>query len=185
MTDNTPNIKLHLDLLRKSVSKEITALRQTLNLTDAPSAALMACLSATEHQLKSALAYWSTDCQKAYRRSGATSHLFQENAKRLIVTLRDTNEPVKGKDQNEVFANAIKSLGLKACYDACKKGSVYAVKTRKELLVDTKPQVSKHAVLVEKNVTYYVYTTLSANDKVKCLKHLAPHLNCDIHASYE
>lgn len=50
------------------------------------------------------------------------------------------------------------------------KDRVFAVRARNELLVDTKPQVSKHAALVEKNVTYYVYTTLSANDKVRSLK---------------
>lgn len=185
MTANTPNIKLNLDLLRKSVAKEIKRQRTILNPNDASSAAFITCLRAAEHQLKSALSYWSSDCQKTYRRSGATSHLFQENAKKLIVTLRDTNEPVKGNDQNEVFATTMKSLGLKACYDACKKGSVYAVKARNEFLVDTQPQGNKHVTLVEKNVTYYVYTNLSAEDKIRRLKRLAKYINCDIHASYE
>ncbi|MEI7899974.1 MAG: hypothetical protein WCK89_06950 [bacterium] len=185
MSERTPNIKLNLDLLRRSITAEIKTQRKALSHDDPMAATFLSCLASAEHQLKSAVDYWSNACTKAYRRSGATSHLFQEYGKTLVVTLRDTNEPVKGKDQNEVFANTMKSLGLKACFDACKKGSIYAVKARQELLVDNKPQTNKNIALVEKGVTYYVYTNLSANDKIKNLKLLALNLGCDIHASNE
>jgi len=185
MNDDTPNVLLNVDHLRKSVSKELKRLKKELPTDDADAACFLATLQATEHQLRSIRNYWMNVCVKAYQKSGATSHLFQETPKTLTVTLRDSNEEVKGKKQNEVFVNTMKVLGLKACYDACIKEGIYAVKSRKEFLVDTKAQSGAHVEVSEKGTTYYVFTGLSAKDKVKQLKRLEKPLNCAIHASCE
>jgi hypothetical protein len=185
MNDDTPNVWLNVEHLRKSVSKELKRLKKELPADDADAVRFLASLQATEHQLESIRSYWVDVCVKAYRKSGATSHLFQENRKTLTVTLRDSNEEVKGKKQNEIFVNAMKGLGLKACYDACIKASIYAVTSRKEFLVDIKAQSGAHVEVSEKGITYYVFTGLSAKDKVKQLKRLEKPLNCAIHASCE
>ena len=185
MNDDTPNVWLNVEHLRKSVLKEFKRLKKALPSNDPDAATFLATLRATEHQLKSIRTYWVDVCVKAYKKSGATSHLFQERRKILKVTLRDSNEEVTGKKQNEVFVNAMKGLGIKACYDACVKANIYAVKSRKELLVDTKAQSGAHVKVSEKGTTYYVFTGLSAEDKVKQFKYLEKPLNCAIHASYE
>jgi hypothetical protein len=185
MNDDIPNVWVNVHHLRTSVTKELKRLKKELPADDPEAATFLAALQATEHQLKSLRNYWVDVCLKAYKKSGATSHLFQENRKTLTVTLRDSNEEVKGKNQNEVFVNTMKGLGLKACCDACVKGSVYAVKERNELLVDTKPQRIAHVEVSDKGTSYFVFTGLSAKDKVAKLKRLEKLLNCAIHASYE
>jgi hypothetical protein len=185
MNDDIPNVWVNVHHLRTSVTKELKRLKKELPTDDPRVATFLAALQATEHQLKSIRNYWVDVCLKAYKKSGATSHLFQENRKTLTVTLRDSNEEVKGKNQNEVFVNAMKSLGLKACYDACLKAGIYAVTSRKEFLVDTKAQSGAHVEVLEKGITYYVFTNFSAKAKVKQLKRFEKPLNCAIHASCE
>lgn len=92
MNDDTPNVWLNVEHLRKSVSKELKRLNKELPKDDPRAASFLAALRATEHQLQSIRTYWSEICVQAYKKSGATSHLFQERRKILKVTLRDSNE---------------------------------------------------------------------------------------------
>ena len=185
MTTKPQNIKHALATLRTDISKEIKRLKKTLDQDDPANAVFIANLGAVQHQLDALGAFWKNVCLKSYAKSGAKSPLIQGSDRTLHVALRDSNEIVAGDDQNEVFFNAIKAIGLKACHEACMAKNIFAIKARRELLVDLTPQSRSYKQGKENGVDYYVYTNLSCSKKIEFLKLVGKATGCQILAEQQ
>ncbi|MGI5870107.1 MAG: hypothetical protein ACOX9C_11780 [Kiritimatiellia bacterium] len=185
MTMKSQNIKNILSGLKSDVAKEITRLKKTLDLSNSSNAVLIANLEAAQHQLVTLGNYWKDVCLKSYRKSNAQSQLTHGSNKTLYVTLRDSNEAVTGRNQTEIFFNAIKAIGLKACYEACKENGIFAVEKDNELLVARTQHVRSSKQGKENGVEYYVYTGLSCKKKIDFLERIGEATGCEVHASYE
>ena len=185
MSTGLQNVKKSLNSIRSDVSKEIKRLGKTMDMEYPPNVEFLAYLKSVEKQVESIGCFWETLCITSYRKSDAQSELIHEKSKTLSVTLRDSNEAVTGETQNEVFANAIKGIGIEACHEACKKAHIYGIEKKEEYLVDVKPQSRSNTKLNENGVDYYIYTSLSCSKKQRLLQLLGKHTNCDVHVSYK
>lgn len=185
MPSKPQNIKHALATLRTDISNEIKRLKKTLDLDDPTNAVFIANLGAVEHQLDSLGDFWRNVCLDSYEQSEAKSPLIQGSDRTLHIALRDSNEIVAGRDQNEVFFNTIKAIGLKASHEACKANDIFAVQKRNELLVDQSPQSRQHKHGKENGVDYYVYTNLSCSKKIELLKRVGDATGCQILAEQQ
>lgn len=152
---------------------------------DASNEVLIANLRAVEHSLSSLGDFWNEFCVDSYKNANVKSPIIHESRKTLHVTLPDTNEPVTGRTQNEVFFNTLKIIGLKACHDACKANGIFAFENRRQLIVDTSPQAGTSKPGKDNGVEYHVFTGLNCQRKAELLKHIVDATGCRIHVSYE